>query len=105
FNDTATTEIYTLSLHDALPICRGRQQGNGRRHAAALGRCAGRYCCRTRAIGSGQAPAGQAAREGDRTARSDGSGAGNRGTSEPAPAPGGAIARAAARATAATVAP
>src|SRR5947208_15776438 len=25
FNDTATTEIYTLSLHDALPIC-------GRRH-------------------------------------------------------------------------
>src|ERR1043166_10228097 len=22
-NDTATTEIYTLSLHDALPICRG----------------------------------------------------------------------------------
>src|SRR2546422_5691111 len=25
FNDTATTEIYTLSLHDALPICdRGR---------------------------------------------------------------------------------
>src|SRR5260370_589154 len=25
FNDTATTEIYTLSLHDALPIC--RQQG------------------------------------------------------------------------------
>src|SRR2546429_9077918 len=33
FNDTATTEIYTLSLHDALPICadgaRGRD-GNGR---------------------------------------------------------------------------
>src|SRR5688572_33120185 len=24
FNDTATTEIYTLSLHDALPICRRR---------------------------------------------------------------------------------
>ena len=27
FNDTATTEIYTLSLHDALPIsvdCEGR---------------------------------------------------------------------------------
>src|SRR3712207_7366951 len=23
FNDTATTEIYTLSLHDALPICSG----------------------------------------------------------------------------------
>src|SRR2546429_8475292 len=25
FNDTATTEIYTLSLHDALPICLRRQ--------------------------------------------------------------------------------
>src|SRR5258708_25144449 len=25
FNDTATTEIYTLSLHDALPIWRPRQ--------------------------------------------------------------------------------
>ena len=23
FNDTATTEIYTLSLHDALPIWQG----------------------------------------------------------------------------------
>src|SRR3712207_7409774 len=26
FNDTATTEIYTLSLHDALPICGVRLQ-------------------------------------------------------------------------------
>src|SRR5260221_53408 len=26
FNDTATTEIYTLSLHDALPICRQHHQ-------------------------------------------------------------------------------
>src|SRR5687767_15246527 len=26
FNDTATTEIYTLSLHDALPICRNKQK-------------------------------------------------------------------------------
>src|SRR5256885_11540395 len=25
FNDTATTEIYTLSLHDALPICHGQR--------------------------------------------------------------------------------
>src|SRR3712207_9316917 len=31
FNDTATTEIYTLSLHDALPICRLRR---GRRRYA-----------------------------------------------------------------------
>src|SRR2546422_7162729 len=27
FNDTATTEIYTLSLHDALPICIPRLRG------------------------------------------------------------------------------
>src|SRR5258706_5823465 len=27
FNDTATTEIYTLSLHDALPISPGRTPG------------------------------------------------------------------------------
>src|SRR3712207_8317092 len=27
FNDTATTEIYTLSLHDALPISVGTTQG------------------------------------------------------------------------------
>src|SRR2546427_1844940 len=29
FNDTATTEIYTLSLHDALPICRRAGAGSG----------------------------------------------------------------------------
>src|SRR5688572_32493674 len=29
FNDTATTEIYTLSLHDALPILAGRNQIEG----------------------------------------------------------------------------
>src|SRR5256885_3132638 len=34
FNDTATTEIYTLSLHDALPISRGR-----RRSSSPNGRC------------------------------------------------------------------
>src|SRR2546426_7458277 len=48
FNDTATTEIYTLSLHDALPISLRRpaqpvsRQG-ARRHAraAAAPQCAG----------------------------------------------------------------
>src|SRR5205814_8775060 len=36
FNDTATTEIYTLSLHDALPIC---SWGRGRcRPGPAAGR-------------------------------------------------------------------
>src|SRR5688572_32323520 len=29
FNDTATTEIYTLSLHDALPILHPRRQRTG----------------------------------------------------------------------------
>src|SRR2546428_9401221 len=29
FNDTATTEIYTLSLHDALPICPDHLRGAG----------------------------------------------------------------------------
>src|SRR3712207_8595202 len=28
FNDTATTEIYTLSLHDALPIWTGRTRSS-----------------------------------------------------------------------------
>src|SRR5258705_4966719 len=36
FNDTATTEIYTLSLHDALPISRFSDH-KGRRHS--LRRC------------------------------------------------------------------
>src|SRR5438445_8331312 len=30
FNDTATTEIYTLSLHDALPISWARSAARGR---------------------------------------------------------------------------
>src|SRR5256885_7471400 len=29
YNDTATTEIYTLSLHDALPICNPRFPAQG----------------------------------------------------------------------------
>src|SRR5215467_1001413 len=36
FNDAATTEIYTLSLHDALPICLERNEP--RRHQGAAGR-------------------------------------------------------------------
>src|SRR5258708_21646263 len=47
FNDTATTEIYTLSLHDALPICRSRT------HASAGRRQEDRAC------GRGRAPAGE----------------------------------------------
>src|SRR5256885_11008798 len=35
FNDTATTEIYTLSLHDALPICAAVEHSRLRRAAHA----------------------------------------------------------------------
>src|SRR3712207_8410049 len=51
FNDTATTEIYTLSLHDALPISTSRCCPGSSRSAgwwcpappsAWPGRCAGR---------------------------------------------------------------
>src|SRR3990170_7326458 len=38
FNDTATTEIYTLSLHDALPISDRRPSGRGDRPPAGSGR-------------------------------------------------------------------
>src|SRR3712207_8700184 len=36
FNDTATTEIYTLSLHDALPIFREEAMGAPNRCQATL---------------------------------------------------------------------
>src|SRR5439155_14004601 len=44
YNDTATTEIYTLSLHDALPISEGRvledaRAGRGQRQAGPGRRC------------------------------------------------------------------
>src|SRR5206468_11907691 len=42
FNDTATTDIYTLSLHDALPIylylhSHRKTRGRGARHQAGAG--------------------------------------------------------------------
>src|SRR2546426_6966435 len=63
FNDTATTEIYTLSLHDALPISR-----HAGRHGAALARrgsplrspAGGRRACR-RGVAPGSALARVAA--------------------------------------------
>src|SRR5260370_15771762 len=42
FNDTATTEIYTLSLHDALPISGQTQASPGSHLSAALPAPAGR---------------------------------------------------------------
>src|SRR3712207_8072837 len=44
FNDTATTEIYTLSLHDALPIWRRDHEDRslaGRLDEALVGACRG----------------------------------------------------------------
>src|SRR3712207_7198605 len=38
FNDTATTEIYTLSLHDALPICLDGDGEGGLERGLVLGR-------------------------------------------------------------------
>src|SRR2546430_7733463 len=40
FNDTATTEIYTLSLHDALPICLFSTVGMSCSRPSCLIRCA-----------------------------------------------------------------
>src|SRR2546429_6195170 len=37
FNDTATTEIYTLPLHDALPICRVRPEAARRNRDSSRG--------------------------------------------------------------------
>src|SRR5260370_33923221 len=53
FNDTATTEIYTLSLHDALPIC-ARLTG-GAALAALLQRTDVGVLAVERADGPGQA--------------------------------------------------
>src|SRR5690348_17548635 len=45
FNHTATTEIYTLSLHDALPICRHRGAHLLRGSARASGGLARAAAC------------------------------------------------------------
>src|SRR5436305_5177461 len=52
FNDTAPPEIYTLSLHDALPISRGNRVTRGNR---ARGR-------RRRSYGAGEIPHDSGAR-------------------------------------------
>src|SRR3712207_8791902 len=53
FNDTATTEIYTLSLHDALPIWLGGAGAawSGRSPGAAGGARGRRPCRRRRPLG------------------------------------------------------
>src|SRR5574341_840417 len=62
FNDTATTEIYTLSLHDALPIWSGRRsrRRSGKPTATAgappsgWGSASGRFTARSRSTGSAE---------------------------------------------------
>src|SRR3712207_9047393 len=55
FNDTATTEIYTLSLHDALPICPdGELDGSG--HEGASRRDRGRSAAVRRSCPRGRPP-------------------------------------------------
>src|SRR3712207_8323655 len=54
FNDTATTEIYTLSLHDALPICSSRgPRATTRPPATPRSRPAARRSARSRRRGRG----------------------------------------------------
>src|SRR2546430_8379240 len=47
FNDTATTEIYTLSLHDALPISRRRISAESQTARVAVDRRVARIARRT----------------------------------------------------------
>src|SRR5256886_17180911 len=70
FNDTATTEIYTLSLHDALPILPARRQ-----EGEELRRLVDRM---------GQ-PRRGADREGERSMKAVEAGGGRRGTGGGAP--------------------
>src|SRR3712207_7416441 len=62
FNDTATTEIYTLSLHDALPIYPARrdrhQHQPGRQRAGDPRRPAGAEQCRPTSADQLRQPAG-----------------------------------------------
>src|SRR5256885_11526809 len=60
FNDTATTEIYTLSLHDALPISRCRRSRPSTTWRAPTSRCSPR--CR----GAAHPPTGSTDRKSTR---------------------------------------
>src|SRR2546430_14389923 len=57
FNDTATTEIYTLSLHDALPIAQGPPAPHpGSHHGPGRGRRRGAVVLHARRRGGPPAP-------------------------------------------------
>src|SRR5256885_11930941 len=55
FNDTATTEIYTLSLHDALPIFSATSR-TARTTSSASTTCATTWCSRWSSASSGVTP-------------------------------------------------
>src|SRR3712207_8404263 len=61
FNDTATTEIYTLSLHDALPISDAGREEHAPRHPRERRSLPGRSAV-------GPRPAGGSLRSGSGTA-------------------------------------
>src|SRR3712207_8791726 len=61
FNDTATTEIYTLPLHDALPNCRDRAH----RHPRARRQCLEQHVARAE-LGAAAPGRRMQARRGDR---------------------------------------
>src|SRR3712207_9143690 len=65
FNDTATTEIYTLSLHDALPIFRRRARGQLRQllHLPVRGRGPARGDAAVQAGDGGRRNRGQRAQD------------------------------------------
>src|SRR5690242_20961635 len=48
FNDTATTEIYTLSLHDALPIWRAQSRDASGRQRSERGAVVGNFARKDR---------------------------------------------------------
>src|SRR5688572_32373085 len=52
FNDTATTEIYTLSLHDALPIWRRAERSAPSKSCARMARLKRTFCSRISACRS-----------------------------------------------------
>src|SRR5690606_40642752 len=63
FNHPATTESYTLSLHDALPICMQAEQGERGAHRHQADRCGaqpkhgeGEYCAHQQGEQRGEHP-------------------------------------------------
>src|SRR2546426_6266300 len=67
FNDTATTEIYPLSLHDALPICRRTSHSRAvARNHGKRSETAGKCSERNRSSGRWKRTAGGRNISGDR---------------------------------------